>query len=136
RLPIVSLLSRLRSAPDAIVTSLESLSAEPPARLRAPALIRVGPVKVLAPVSRSVPVPTLVSPPVPAITPSNSLELAVPAVRLLAPSWIWLPATPNRSLTVWLLPGPNRIRVAPALARLRKPAEAIELPGPSTKVPA
>jgi hypothetical protein len=56
----------------------------------------------LAPDSVSVPVPTLVRPPVPSITPANVvLALSPPAVSVAEPSVTLLPAVPASEPMVW-----------------------------------
>lgn len=58
----------------------------PPAPIASvPALIRVPPVKVLVPVSVSVPVPSLIRPPVPAMEPLKTPLVGPPTVIEFAP---------------------------------------------------
>jgi hypothetical protein len=77
----------------------------------------------------------LVNAPVPEMTPAKLVELAVPAVSVLAPSLIVLPATPLRSWIVWLPPA-EMSNPAPAPARASPLLDAIEPPDPSARVPA
>ena len=81
------------------------------------------------PESVSVPVPVFISPPLPSIEPAKLVEFAVPTVSELAPSWIVDPATPLRSLIVWLPELAEISKVAPAPARL-SPLELAMLPLP------
>jgi hypothetical protein len=94
-----------------------------------PALTVVGPVYVLMPASPSVPVPAFTSPPLPSIEPAKLVEFAVPTVSELAPSWIVDPATPLRSLIVWLPELAEISKVAPAPERM-SPLELAMLPLP------
>ena len=106
------------------------------AKLIWPPLIVVPPVKVLALVRVSVPVPTLTSEaPLPpfrppsAIMPAKVVELAVPRVNAVPPSAAVDPATPLRSRMVWLPVPPEISKVAKAPMRLT-PLDVAMLPAP------
>jgi len=73
------LLPAFHVAPEATVSAAEADSAFAAVVLNVPAEIVVAPVKLLAPLSTSVPAPVLVRPPVPLIAP---LCVAVPVVTL------------------------------------------------------
>ena len=114
-------------APGATVT--------PPVRLpfttSRPAFTVVPPPTALAPVSISVPLPCLTSPPAPPIEPANVVSAVLFAVSVPPPSAM-APPEPDSAPTVWLLP--SRSKVPPFT--VSAPPGNSDAPGPSRRVPA
>src|SRR4051812_25316713 len=78
-----------------------TVDANDPFTLSAPALMLVGPVYVFAPVSTCKPAPILVTPPEPAITPEKLVfVLSLPVVSAAEPR-VTLPASASEPI-VWL----------------------------------
>ena len=94
--PISSLAFTSRTAPEVSrLTATVSSSAEPASSVRVPPETIALPVKVLTPDRVNVPVPVLVIPPEPLITPPNVVEsLFPPVVRVLTSSNTEVPAAP------------------------------------------
>jgi hypothetical protein len=97
------------------------------------------PLGVLAwPVNVSVPSPVVVSPPeVPVIEPAYVVAPDVLTLKLLLPSEIELPATPESCFTLWLALADATFSVAPDPVRLTPPLEPMpDAPEPRASVPA
>ena len=106
-----------------------------PTSARVPLEIVVAPLKPLMLSRVSVPLPCLVSPPLPQILPLKVVEFAVPTVSVLAPSMMNVPATPLRSWIVWPPLLAEMSKVTPVAASAT-PLDVAILPLPdSARVP-
>src|SRR5260370_9755056 len=139
-----ALLTRLATPDMSALTTLSTLGpftvTAPPTSARrgppatpsasVPALIVVPPVKLLVPLRVSVPLPCLISPPVPEIALASVVSLPSPAVSVPLPS-VFAPPPPDSAPTVWLLP----FRANVPLLTISAPVAASDPPAARRRVP-